>query len=226
MAIGSLCLAACCWTSAARAEVRAIADRQGNYRAVVVRPLAGVWTPVVLAEGPSTLNPQGDLQGDLWPALAQARVGSQVPWVVWSRLHGQEYDLVWSRWNEGGWEGIESLAAHDGLGDDLDAQLVFDTSGRAYLVWWRDQAGGAVVYYSMYLVTQWMTPLAVSDPLIDSRHPEFVEVGDGHVVVSYDTPTGMVTQAIELTSSTGITDDIDPLSGVTIDLLQHVDQAP
>lgn len=204
-----------------RAEVRAITDRNGNYEMTRVLTLhvenhrtvehrmPGVWSPIGRSTGPQTLNPNGDRLGDLWPTIAEPRVGPRFPWVFWSRLNGAQYDLVWSRWSRPGWGPTAWLG--EGLrGDDLDPDVVFDTAGRPYVAWWTDDNGHGTVYVSIFLGSRWMPPLRVSEEKVDASYPRLRIEPDGLSIV-YRTPTGRVEHKMQLNHPASITDDIDPL---------------
>jgi len=214
------------WTAAVHAEVRGLTDRRGLYRGTeVVLINGGVWTPADGRVFPGTLNPVGDILGDQWPVILESPQPPNHPWAVWSRLNDGEYDLAWSRWLGPGWQGVTWLAPSDHLGDDLDADLAYDASGRPHLIWWRNERDLGRIYFSLFLMTHWMEPLVVSEAEVDSRHPTLIGIAaDGEILITYETPSGFVQQTIQLQSGVGITDDIDPLNHVTVDAPQHIEE--
>ncbi len=209
-------------SSATRAEVRAITDRNGNYKMTrvltqhvenhrtVTHRVPGVWSPVGRGTGPQTLNPNGDRIGDLWPTISEPRVGPRFPWVLWSRLNGAHYDLVWSRWSRPGWSAPQWLVLEGVRGDDLDPDVVFDAKGRPYVVWWTEDNGQGTVFFSVFLGNRWMPPLRISDASMDARHPDLRLEQDG-LSIRYRTPAGRVEYKLQLHHPASITDDIDPL---------------
>lgn len=213
-----------------RAEIRAITDRTGHYRETRIltgdtRRGVGVWSPVGSVVHSGTLNPAGDAQGDLWPMIAEPVNHPHYAWVVWSRLNGSEYDLVWARWTAQGWQEVLWLQPTADLqGDDLDADVTFDVVSRPYVVWWRNERGTGRVYLSVFLQSEWMAPYAVSEPGTDSRFPEIEILSSGVIQVNYDTPDGRVQQNVFFDLPVTITDDIDPLDCVTVDTPRHIEQ--
>ena len=209
-----------------RAEVRIKMAPNGQYMATeIFMSLTAngllVWSP--RKGGPpvrgDVLNPLGDVFGDRWPNIADNSVAPHHPWVVWSRLDGADYDLVWSEWEPGGWKTEEWLTEDptDMGDDDLDADIAFDPYGDPYLIWWREEGGIGAILFSLKLDDGWTYPYKVSDDGIDCRFPRLVEFlpGGGGIVVEYDTPQGSTTQLIMVTRPTSITEDIDPLITVT-----------
>jgi len=131
------------------------------------------------------------------------------PWVFWSRQNDGEFDLVWSRWSPEGWTSIDWV--YPGIpGNDLDPDVVFDLGARPYLVWWVEEHGRGRVFFSMYLATRWMTPLLVSDGVVDSRSPQ-IALTNHSVVIRYWTPDGDETHTVQFDRPATITDDINPL---------------
>jgi hypothetical protein len=166
----------------------------------------------------TALNPTGDANGDLWPAIAESPSDPHHPLVVWSRFNGENYDLAWSRWNEHGWQPVEWLAEQKTAGDDLDAEVVFDSGGRPYVVWWAEGDAPAQVYISFQIAANWIPALLISDPEVDSRHPSVEVEQDGLLKVLYETQEGTVTQFVALGSPDTITDDINPQSCIFISI--------
>ncbi len=211
----------------ARAEVRAVTDRDGNYSMtrVLLRPAggahrlvgsdrdAGVWRPLGRGAGARTLNPDGDRHGDLWPLIAEPGQAPHHPWVVWSRLNGAGYDLVFSRWTGGGWSAVAWL--WPGIpGDDLDPSVAFDAAGRPYVAWWNESAGRGQVFLTALLGSEWTVPLRISAEGVDARHPLLALDGTS-LVVRYRTPEGIAEYALLLLVPASITDDINPLDNET-----------
>ncbi len=216
-----LVLGLCC---EARAEVSARTDRRGNYVTTQVVPVGPsgerhVWSVRARAyRMNSALNPSGDANGDLWPTIAESPSDPHHPLVVWSRFNGENYDLAYSRWREGGWEPVKWLTDQKIAGDDLDAEVVFDPSGRPYVVWWTESDAPAQVHLSFYIAGSWLPALLISDSEVDSRHPSVEVEQDGKLKVVYDTPQGAVTQFVVLGSPDTITDDINPQSCIYISI--------
>jgi hypothetical protein len=201
-----------------QAEVSVRTDRQGEYLMTQVLHSGphlaekNVWSP--RGRGSRTgqvLNPHGDANGDLWPSVAEAPSTPHYPWVVWSRFNGLEYDLAWSRWTERGWSDIASLGRPAAAGDDLDPDLMVNSEGRPFTVWWRDEEGGGRVYVSVFLANRWMPAYLISDPQVDSRYPSLLSIEpDGSLSVEYATPEGTVSGIVVFELPDTIVDDINP----------------
>jgi hypothetical protein len=204
----------------AHAEVAAEIDAFGSYvRTVVVangstRNLK-VWTPSKSRTPRVILNPDGDLYGDLYPAILESPI-DRVPLVVWSHAGTADFDLVWSQFRDGAWGPTAPLAAEASPGADLDPAIAFDGPGRPHLAWWRDESGIGVVYYTMFLTTRWMLALPVSDPGVDSRYPSITALPDGRIRITYVTPFGNESRIIAKTTGATITDDINPFKSLSI----------
>ena len=220
-----------------QAEVRSYTDRYGEY--VETRFLfqetqtfgsAGpnIWTPVgrVSRRTSATLNPWGDSRGDTWPVVGDSGHAPHHAWAVWSQRDGYDYELVWSRWTAGGWRSTSWIYPGEfHAGDDLDADLGFDSTGRPYLTWWREENGQGRVYLSLFLLTQWMAPYAVSEPDVDGRFPVIAVRPDGEILVTFETAEGMVEQTIFFDEPVTITDDIDPLDYISDGGMRYVGEA-
>jgi hypothetical protein len=182
-----------------------------------------VWSPrrtAGMSPGVS-LNPTGDITGDGWPNIAERHAAPHYPLVVWSRATTTgEYDLVWSEWGMGWWMPVAWLYPQgdtlDG-GHDLDPDVRFDPQDNAYLVWCRETGNRGEVMFSLLVSDGWTEAYRVSDEGLDTGNPVLIGFsGDGDAIVEYDTPSGRITQAIELAHHpTSITEDIDPLITVT-----------
>jgi hypothetical protein len=105
---------------------------------------AAVWTPYNTASpGRVLLNPEGAVNGDGAPSIGRDLVDG-APIVVWSKHSPAGHDVVLSRFAGGDWTDPVTLAG--AAGDELDPQLVIDTSGAAlYLVYWIDDADPRVM---------------------------------------------------------------------------------
>jgi hypothetical protein len=231
----TLALVALSFGLESRAEIRVVTDRNGDYRETrILMPdmlafgagASNVWTPVGRVGKDATLNPTGADNRDLWPAIAESKGSANRAWAVWSRLDGLDYDLVWSRWTDDGWQRIEWLdEGTAGQGDDLDPYITFDINGRTYVAWWRAEGDFGRVYLSMFLVTQWMTAFPVSDFDVDSRYPSVEVLSDGTIFVKYETPEGTVVHTVVFDEPVTITDDIDPLDHLSSERVQYVEDA-
>jgi hypothetical protein len=208
--------------SAARAEVAAEVDGQGNYVRTVVFSNSSVrnsrvWGGPKEKLGYRNLNPAGDLNGDLWPLIVDQTAHERKPWVLWSRYNGSDFDLAWSTFESGSWREVSWLeGAPAEAGDDLDPDAEFDTDGRPHVVWWRNEGGVGRVYLSVFLVTRWMPAFRVSDPSIDSVHPTITLLPDGKIEVAFDTPGGRVVRVVAFGRPLTITDDVTPFGRMTV----------
>jgi hypothetical protein len=209
----------------AQAEVSVRTDRGGNYlktQIIPVGPHAENRAWGLRGRGfrcARALNPYGDINGDLWPTVAEAPTAPHYPYVVWSRFNGSNYDMAWSRWTGQGWAPIEFIARKPMPGDDLDANIVFNRDGRPYVVWWADMEEGAGrVYFSLLLADRWLSPVLISDPAVDSRRPTLELTSGRELAVTYETPEGVVTQYVTFSSPNTITDDINPQTTIIVNL--------
>ena len=214
-----LSLAAAGFALDARAEISVETDYAGEYVRTVVVTSATVrglriWSVERTLSSPNALNPGGDLNGDLWPTIAENPFDSKHAWVVWSRYGGAGYDLAWARWTTGGWTAPVGVRPADGVdeGDDLDPRLAFGPAGQPYLVWWRDEGGTGRVYFGMCVDGEWTAEAPVSDAGIDSRYPSITVLVDGRIQVEFDTPGGRVLRFVYVPVPDSITDDIDPIT--------------
>ena len=218
---GAVLVAALC-TTGVQAEVYAKIDSEGNYLQTVVTSQGSakkprLWTVQRERTNRVPLNPKGDLNGDLWPAIVEDSLNGNYPWVVWSRFNGTDYDLAWSRWQGNAWREIDWVEEAPGvLGDDLDVSLTLDSEGRPYVAWWRDESGVGRVYLSIFLVTRWMISYPVSDAVGDGRYPSIHIDENGRIVVDYATPQGQETRVIVFNRPDTITDDLNPFDNNTL----------
>lgn len=201
----------------ASAEVSAEIDSSGAYVRTFVQGTSSakkvrIWSKVNSRPSVVALNVDGDLNGDLWPAVAEQYQGTRQAWVIWSRFTGAGFDLAWSRFNPPtrSWAPIAWVEPSATPGDDLDPSIAFDSSGRPFLVWWRDHAGTGEVWLSLFLESKWMPPFRVSDSGIDSVTPTITLLSDTRVRIDYTTAAGTVTRTIEFNRPATITDDATP----------------
>jgi hypothetical protein len=221
--LGAMGMAIVAAAPPARAEVAAEVDASGAYLRTVVLATSSaknvrIWSKITSRPSLFPLNVEGDLNGDLWPVVADQPAGTPRPWVVWSRFTGSGFDLAWSRfdaparsWSPIGW--VESVPK---AGDDLDPSLTFDSTGRPFLSWWRDEDGVGQVYLSLFLQTRWMEPFRVSDVTIDSVAPTITLLSDTRVRIEYTTPEGTVARVVEFHRPLTITDDATPFGRFTV----------
>src|SRR5262245_60683746 len=124
----------------ARAEVSAELDAFGSYVRTVVETGASVRNPRIWAVsrfriGHVALNSRGDKAGDLFPAVAEDASHQRWPWVVWSHFNGQDYDLVWSRWDGRGWSPTTAVVPGIDRSDAVDPAVAVSADGRPCAVW-------------------------------------------------------------------------------------------
>jgi hypothetical protein len=207
----------------ASAEVAAEVDASGAYIRTVVLATSSaknvrIWSKVTSRPNLYPVNEDGDLNGDLWPVVAEQTVGTARPWVVWSRFTGAGFDLAWSRFDAPAhaWAPISWVEAAGTFGDDLDPAVAFDSTGRPFLAWWRDEAGVGQVYLSLFLQSRWMAPFRVSDVAVDSVAPTISMLSDTRVRIDYTTSEGTVTRTIEFHRPLTITDDATPFGRFTV----------
>ena len=218
LAITLLCLLVLAVSVDARAEISAQSDRRGNY--IVTRVITSgdaadpkVWTPVRrgLRRSTAVLNANGDLNGDLWPTIAENKSDYGHPWVAWSRFNGESYDLAWSRWRRAvGWSAVAAVERSATAGDDLDPDIAFDFTGRPHMIWWRDTAGRGQVYLSSFVDGAWLVPRRISDASLDSRSPIIRIDREGQLTIKYLADGATVLEVWALHQDSTITDDINP----------------
>lgn len=203
----------------ARAEVAARTNRQGKYVMTHVLPSGSDSNPQIWASRRGriaarslvALNPNGDLNGDLWPTVAESPSPPYHPWVVWSRPDDGHLRMAWSRWDRGNWTPIQFVESKADETDQLDARVAFDEDSRPFVVWWsQDETGRGRVWLSVFLATRWMEPFAVSDASIDASLPDVRFDDHGYLNVDFDTPDGRVSQLVMFSAPVTITDDINP----------------
>ncbi len=201
------------------AEVSAERDNQGNFIRMVYHTNASDKNPRIWSVRRServnmvALNPDGDALMDSWPFHVENSHDGNRPYVVWSRFNGNDYDLVWSRWVDGGWAEVQWVEGVMQTGVEQDANLAsHPDNGRPHLVWWSDEGGIGRVYLSIFLQSRWMARFLVSDMETDSRYPVVDFREDNRIRVTYDTVDGPVTRIIVFNSPQTITDDIDPMT--------------
>lgn len=205
-----------------QAEVAVRTDRFGDYVATQVITKGSRGEPAIWGQNGRisrrhyVLNPDGDRNGDLWPLVAESNRSPHYPWVVWSRFNGEDYDMAWARWTGKRWSPIGWVESEATTGNDLDPDVSFDVTGRAYIVWSREENGSTRVYLSVYLVNRWMDGFLVSDPTQDSRYPTIVNHEGDALEVEYRTSQGTVRQFVAFSRPVTITDDINPLGYVRL----------
>jgi len=215
----SVALALVVLAPTASAEIAAETTPDGAYWRTVARGNAStknlrIWGMARESADVHPLNPGGDVNGDLWPAILEVPQDGMRPFVVWSRFNGYDFDLAWSRWNDDtGWAEIRWVAGPvPAPGDDLDPVLAGDpVRGRPHAVWWRDVGGRGEVYLSLFLVHRWMQPYLVSDAGEDARFPSVELLDETTIRITYETPAGTRVRVVKFHPPTTITDDLNPL---------------
>ena len=202
------------------AEVVARTDRNGDYVSTqVFAKLDPLGTKIWAPRGRSAralryavaLNPDGDRNGDLAPAIGESDAGLSESWVIWSRFNGGGYDLAFSRWDRGDWSAIDWVSELATEVDELDPRIDISAFGTPYIAWWSEVEGVGSVYVSRYLESRWLSPFTISLEGVDSRHPEMAMGYNGVLYVQYQTEEGSVVQTIRITEPDTITDDINPV---------------
>jgi hypothetical protein len=198
----------------ARAEVAAALDGSGAYACMaynfaMVEGRLQVWTPGTPDASRVPLNVTGDALGDLAPTVAESPIDGRWPIAVWPRMNGSNYDLAYAVWSGSGWTPARFVAT-DNTWNDLEPRLVINSLGEAFMVWWGEQKGLGTVYFSMYTMGRWTTPVTISRSRVDSRRPNLALRGDSLIRVSIQTPTGVDYHDVSISRSDTITDDLDP----------------
>ncbi len=211
--VAFLVLLGCAACLDARGEVSVKLDEWGEYAGLIVKYVGSnpprIWTAPAPTATRRPLNPTGDLLGDRAPTLAQSPLDGH-PWAVWQHPNGGDLDLVWSRWTGTGWMPV-GFVQTDNFTNEYDPRIEFNSEARPYMVWWSSDGQVGTVYFSIFLASRWMTPVAVSAPGSDSRHATLKIQDDRHVLVMYDGIDGRETRTMTLPNVDTITDDIDPI---------------
>ncbi|MCP3982422.1 MAG: hypothetical protein GY716_24230 [bacterium] len=199
-----------------RAEVSARTDRDGNYVTTQVAPLGTGSSPQVWSvrskrfQRSMVLNSRGDYFGDSWPKVFENSSAPYHPWVLWTRPAAGGLEMMYSRWNPGGWERPDFVQFNTTRGSDGEPGVGFDEFGRPYLVWTRLEEGVGRIYVSVFLVTRWTDGFLVSDHDMDSRTPTIQVRGEGHLSIQFETSDGTFSQDVLFLDPVTITDDINP----------------
>jgi hypothetical protein len=170
------------------------------------------------------LNTDGDLLGDGFPLIRENLTGDGLPWVVWDRDQSGRRVLVWSRWTPQGWGSVQGLEERAG-GSQSDPDLVFNSSGRAYLAYVQPEAGLGVVRFTIFLKSAWALSIQVSSTGEDASRPSIVILEDATVEVTYLRADGSsTTRTVHFQDPGTITDDVYPFlidtASVTEGILQ------
>ncbi|MEW5806646.1 MAG: hypothetical protein AB1756_04785 [Acidobacteriota bacterium] len=203
------------FSNASLSEVSVEVDSDGNYlKTIYVEKQTGktlkIWTKFGNKPTIYTLNENGDLNGDLRPAIKENVAEGSFPYVLWPRFDGNDYEIVFSKWMTNRWADIAPVEDVDNSFDDLSPSLDFDNEGRPYIAWWRDENDVGRVYVSVFLKTRWMDAFPISDEDVDSWDPQVRCTGYGEMEVTYSTQSGQQTKIVILNFPDTITDDIDP----------------
>ena len=170
-----------------------------------------IWTdPGRTNSQANVLNPDGDINGDLYPTVVNNPLDPRDIWVVWSKFTGTNHDLAWSSWEAAAWREIEWVDYKPRVGNDFDPVLKFSVQQRPFLVWWTEFDGQGEVYVSLFLETHWLAPFRVSPPNVDSRRPQIRRIFPQSIEVEFETPDGILVQVVGRVRPHTITDDINP----------------
>ncbi len=204
-------------------EVSVEVDGQGKYlKTIYIEKATGkslkIWTAFGNKPTVYPLNPYGDLNNDLRPAIKENPGKGNLPYVIWPRYDGYDYDIAFARWSNGAWTPIQYVEYDENIYDDLDPSLDFDSKGRPYVAWWRNENGRGIVYISCYLKTQWMRAFPISEEGIDSWKPEIRFNILGQIEVTYSTSSGQENKIVVIHLPDTITDDIDPFGTGVVDV--------
>jgi hypothetical protein len=141
------------------------------------------------------LNPFGDRNHASEPVVVVIPSGTEpqnftspTPLVVWSEWDGNDYEIMYSMWDEvEGWLPPEPLT-HNEV-DDLDPVILLDPEGTVWVAWWTDDEVDQV-----WLVTfsdgEWSEPELVSDPEQNSRWPDLYINEDLELIIEFSIVDG------------------------------------
>jgi hypothetical protein len=204
----------------ARGEVSAKLDANGQYAGMVIRySLASkprIWAGINTASR-RPVNPTGDSLGDLAPTVVENPANHNWPMVVWSHPNGPDYDLIFSKWTNGGWSPAMFVQA-DNSTNEIEPRLEFSPTGRAFMIWRSNNGSESSIFFSMFLETHWLVPIRASNIEEIATNGNLWVESDLLVHITYETSSGPQTHVISIPQGDTITDDIDPkiLGGIRI----------
>jgi hypothetical protein len=199
-----------------RAEISVVTDSHGRYiRTIAISESQSgrrlYWTPRSRSiENRFVLNPAGDRFGDSAPVVGE-QPGTRQPWVIWSSSDGNDREIAFATWRDGGWQGPAFVENLDNVYDDLNPRLAFDSQGRPVIAWWRNEPTPKI-FLSIYRDGVWSSPLLITDPTIPSRMPALRIQGD-RAVISFFTASGQTVLYQDLSQISVRIDSNGPLDG-------------
>ena len=185
----------CIGVNALRAEVGVTHDRQQPYMTMITddpEPILGFWDrhTDISRNDRHVLNFGGTQNGDGRPEVLLHPV-TRLPFVVWARLNVEGFDIVLSRFEDGGWQPLETIAGE--LRDERDPRVVFSEDGRVHLVYWVGAESEGVVYYRSAPpgMGSWSAPERVSASGSAAQRPS-IATQQGVIKVVFETVSGEV----------------------------------
>jgi hypothetical protein len=205
-------LAVCLGGPEVRADVAAVLDLDGNYlRTEMETVRRGRLTSVWLSDQSRldgrlsrfnrvVLNESGALRGDGMPSVVNHPL-SGLPWAVWSYNDGGDYELALSVFDGRFWSSPVLLGKAPNGEDDLEPKLLFTSTGRPMIVWWRLAADGSG--QSVWLTTRvdgaWREPARLTSNRTNARRPAVLLRGED-LVIAYETDQGIEFRTLSLQS--------------------------
>jgi len=147
-------------------------------------PIGGIWHVGFPGfPGHVILNPGGEANGDGQPSFVRNPATGLMA-AAWARNSASGYDVVISRFENGGWTEPQVLAGTPA--NEFDPQLVLDPDGSVHLFYWVDGSTPQVLYrHAPADVSSWSAPVPVSQPGQAACRPAGVVHG-GVLRVTYE----------------------------------------
>ncbi|MFQ5720121.1 MAG: hypothetical protein ACE5IK_11300 [Acidobacteriota bacterium] len=179
----------------------------------------GQWDPVDAAIDLTGLWGSIDVNLDKDPVWTVDSTDGTV-FLVWAKYNGVFYEIVYSLRAAGGaWSGVVKVEpTPTSTYDDVTPSIVVDSTGDLNAAWTRLTPGGGTILHSVRVGGPW-TPAAVISGTDDARWPE-MRVASGRTYVDYRTDDALVTVEIVVIISSGGSDDIDPVTDVTVESIE------
>jgi hypothetical protein len=190
--------------TAAQAEVAAVLAEDGRYLRTEVRTVqrgrvSSVWlsSDSRIQRGSQVsfqrvlLNETGADRADGLPSIANHPL-TGLPWAVWAFNESGDYELAVSVFDGRNWSSPILLGAAPNGAADLEPRLLFTTTGRPLISWWRMSADGAEqsVWFTTRINGAWQPAMRLSSSRRLALRPSMQLTKDG-LIVAYETELGI-----------------------------------
>jgi hypothetical protein len=150
------------------------------------------WEPVRETFLGDILNPDGDDRGD-GPIDATFHPTTGEPLATWAYQVGSDHDIVVNEWSGDGWG--DNVFVTSSPEDEVDPRAHIDEQGRAYLVWWVDEAIQGIYLCIREAGSQvWGLPQLITTP---GRRPSVLR-HDGNTLIAFERDFGVGSQEVVL----------------------------